>query len=256
MANKKRRKPGGQPVRAPAKSERRDEARRLRAELEKKAQKAARTRSRLIRLGAGLVLLAVVYGVLQLTRAKSPETAPSIASTPPIPAPSLPGVQAGNAPWSAGNDPANLKARLTAIGLDALGAEGQVVHIHQHLDIFVSGKPVELPAEIGIPPDGSFISPLHTHDTSGIIHVESPTVRDFTLGQFFDVWGVKLTSTCLGGYCNSGDATLAVYVNGHKVTQDPALIVLASHQEIVVTYGTPSQLPAPIPSSFTFPVGL
>jgi hypothetical protein len=258
MANKKRRKPGAQPARTPVKSERKEEARRLRAELEKKAAQAARRRSRLIRLGAGLVVLAVVYGVLQLTRAKSPGTPPSTAptSSPTVDPGILPGIQTGNEPWSAGNDPANLRARLSAIGLDALGAEGEVLHIHQHLDVFVNGKQVEVPAEIGIPPDGSFISPLHTHDTSGIMHVESPTQRAFTLGQFFDVWGVKLTSRCLGGYCNSGDATLAVYVNGHKITQDPALIVLASHQEIVVTYGTPSQLPNPIPSSFTFPVGL
>jgi hypothetical protein len=46
-------------------------------------------------------------------------------------------------------------------------------------------------------------SPIHTHDTSGIVHIESPTVRPFTLGQFFDVWGVRFTSDCIGGDCNS-----------------------------------------------------
>ena len=50
-----------------------------------------------------------------------------------------------------------------------------------------------------------FIAALHTHDASGIVHIESPDKRDYTLGQFFDVWGVRLSSTCLGApYCNVG----------------------------------------------------
>ncbi len=33
------------------------------------------------------------------------------------------------------------------------------------------------------------MAPLHTHDTSGIIHVESNTVRPYTLGEFLSIWG-------------------------------------------------------------------
>jgi len=212
----------------------------------------------LIRLGAGVVLAIVVYSGLQLTRHTSPTTRASLApsSSPTLDPSLLSGIQDGNVPWPSVNDAANLRARLLAIGLPALGAEGQVLHIHQHLEMFVGGRPVVVPADIGIPTDGSFISPIHTHDTTGIIHVESPTKRNFTLGEFFDVWGVKLTPTCVGGYCDSGDATLVAYVNGNEVAGDPGRIVLRSHDEIVLTYGTPSQLPNPIPSSFTFPAGL
>ena len=32
------------------------------------------------------------------------------------------------------------------------------------------------------------MSPLHTHDSSGVIHVESNTVRYYTLGEFLDIW--------------------------------------------------------------------
>lgn len=256
MANKKRR-PRSQPARPPAKSERRLEERRQREEAERRAAKARRTRSLLIRLGAGVVLAVVVFAGLQLTRHTSPDTPASLApTTSPTVAPSiLPGIQDGNAPWSAGNDPANLKARLSAVGLPALGAEGQVLHIHQHLEVFVNGRSVAVPTDIGIATDGSFISPIHTHTPDGIIHVESPTKRSFTLGEFFDVWGVKLTPTCIGGYCNSGDVTLVAYVNGNEVAGDPGRIVLRSHDEIVVTYASPSQLPNPMPSSFTFPTG-
>ena len=212
----------------------------------------------MIRLGVGMVLGLIVYLGLQLTRPKSTGAPPSLApTTSPTVAPStLLGLQSGNAPWSAGNDPNDLKTRLAAIGLPALGTEGQVLHIHQHLDIYVNGSPVRVPADIGISADRSFLSDLHTHDATGIIHVESPTKRAFTLRQFFDVWGVTFTRTCIGGYCNSGGATLTVYVNGHKVTGDPSLVVLRSFDEIVVAYGTPSQLPNPIPASFTFPTGL
>ncbi|MEA2555022.1 MAG: hypothetical protein QOI60_353 [Actinomycetota bacterium] len=255
---KKKRKPRIQPSRPPVKSEKRQEERKQRAEAERRAAKARRKRSLLIRLGAGVIFAIGVYTILQLFRHTSPHTPPTFApsSSPTVDPSILPGIQDGNAPWTAGNDDANLKARLTATGIGALPEEGSVLHIHQHLDVFVNGNPVVVPESIGIPADASFISPIHTHTPDGIIHVESPTRRDFTLGQFFDVWGVKFTSTCIGGYCNSGDATVSVYVNGFKVTEDPGRVLLTSHAEIVVAYGTPPQLPDPIPSSHTFSAGL
>src|SRR4051812_43964640 len=73
----------------------------------------------------------------------------------------LPGVLKTAPPWDANTD--QLQLRLRAIGLPALTAEGQVVHIHQHLDLFVDGKEVAVPDNIGIDPGGGFISPLHTH---------------------------------------------------------------------------------------------
>ena len=256
MANKKR-KPTRRPPSPSATSERKQEERRLRAEAERRAARARRLRSMFIRLGAGVVLAGIVLVYLQLHRPTSPTTPASLAptSSPTVDPSVLPGIQAGNSPWTAGNDPANLKARLSAIGLPALGSEGTVLHIHQHLEVFVNGQSVPVPTDIGVPTDQSFISPVHTHTPDGIIHVESPTKRDFTLGQFFDVWGVKFTSTCIGGYCNGGGAALAVYVNGSTVVGDPGRVLLGSHDEIVVTFGTPAQLPSPIPSSFTFPTG-
>jgi hypothetical protein len=168
---------------------------------------------------------------------------------------SLPGILKGPPPWPANSDA--LRPRLQAIGLPALSSQGTALHIHQHLDLYVAGKRVTIPADIGIAQTASGIlfSPIHTHDTSGIIHVESPTVGPFTLGEFFDVWGVRFTSDCLGGDCNSGGAQLRVYVNGHLATRDPTAIRLTSHEEIVVAYGTQAQLPSPIPSAYTFPIG-
>lgn len=164
---------------------------------------------------------------------------------------SLPGALERRPPWPANNG-APLRLRLREIGLQPLREEGQVVHIHQHLDIYVDGKKVTVPANLGIDADGGFISDLHTHDTSGIMHVESPTQRDFTLGQFFAVWGLPLSADCIGSLCETGAKQLRVWVDGDEVTADPTRIVLAEHQAIVVAYGTQAQAPDPVPDSFDF----
>ncbi len=158
-------------------------------------------------------------------------------------------------PWVANNDPTELRSRLETIGLDALSSEGTVMHIHQHIDIYVNGAQVEVPAEIGIPGDESFISIVHTHDSSGIIHVESPVKKDFTLGQFFDIWGLRFNNQCLGSYCQTTDHKLKVYVNGEAVG-DPRGLVLAPHQEIAVVYGTDQDQPKSVPDHYDFAAGL
>jgi hypothetical protein len=166
----------------------------------------------------------------------------------------LPGMQAGLPPWPP--EISHLRARLDADGIAALTAEGQAQHTHQHLDLFVEGQQVVIPSDIGIDRGTGILSPLHTHDATGIIHVESPVVRDFTLGEFFDVWGVPFDGHCVGGTCDGSGRTLSVYVNGQAFTGAPRSLVLTAHQEIVVAIGTPAQVPSPIPASYTFPAGL
>ncbi|MDB5189530.1 MAG: hypothetical protein JWL82_487 [Parcubacteria group bacterium] len=171
-----------------------------------------------------------------------------------LPKGSLESVVSTEAPWPAETE--HLRDRLVAINLPALAAEGQALHIHQHLDIYVHGVLVQVPSEIGIHTAApAFISPIHVHDTSNIVHVESPIVKEFTLGEFFNIWGVRLSPTCIGGYCTDATSTMNVYVNGVRYEGDPTALKLESHQEIVITYGTDAELPKPIPSSFTFPEG-
>jgi hypothetical protein len=166
----------------------------------------------------------------------------------------LPGMLTGDAPWPANQ--AELAQRLEAAGLPSLTAMEQLdYHIHQHLDVFVHGQSVEVPADIGIAPSVG-IAVLHTHDTTGIIHVEAPQPHDYTLGDFFDVWGVRLTTSCIGGYCNGDQGSLQVYVGGQSAQGDPRAIVLSQHQEIVVVFGTSDEVPNPIPDSYRFPAGL
>jgi hypothetical protein len=167
---------------------------------------------------------------------------------------SLPGTLRTPPPWGPNNGSA-LKPRLEAMGLKPLGQEGTVVHIHQHLDLFVNGTKVTVPALIGISQNQGFLSDLHTHDTTGVMHVESATASQYSLGQFFGVWGVQLTPRCLGGLCTGGAKKLRAWVNGKPVTADPTRIVLASHQEIVLAFGTEAQMPKNVPSSYPFPAG-
>lgn len=166
---------------------------------------------------------------------------------------STPSGATGTTPWPA--DPAGLQQRLQTAGLQVLTAEGQVLHIHQHLDLYVDGARVTVPGGIGIDTTAGIISPIHTHDATGIVHVESPVVRDFTLGQVFDVWGVTFDAHCLGTTCDGNGRVLSVFSNGQPVSGDPRALVLQPHAEIVVAIGTTAQLPSPIPSSYQFPAG-
>jgi hypothetical protein len=220
--------------------------RRQAARARQAAERRRRERRRRLAIAA-VVAVVLVAGIGGLAISAAGRHRP--AATGP-----LAGLQTGPAPWSANT--ADLAARLRAIGVPPLNpVEGTAVHIHQHLDLFVDGHQVPVPALVGIDPSVGF-APLHTHDSSGVVHVESPTVRTYTLGDFFAVWGVRFTPSCLGGSCSGGDRRLRVYVNGTPVRGDPTALVLQSHQEIVVAYGTAAQLPSPIPSAYRFPPGL
>jgi hypothetical protein len=194
-------------------------------------------------LVAVVVALGIVLGIL-LTGGGSKS---ATSSSTVIPWASIPGLQTGPPPWN--NSSAVLADRLQLLGLSALGAEGTVVHIHEHLDVYVNGKKVSVPALIGIDTNAGFLTELHSHDASGIVHVESPTKRSFVLGQYFGEWGVKLTANCLGTYCGS----LKWWVNGKRMTGNPAQLILKAHQEIVIATG---KAPAKVPSSYAFPAGL
>jgi hypothetical protein len=172
---------------------------------------------------------------------------PAAPTTPPpvVKSAALPGLETEPPPWP--GEKGHLRERLGVLGLPALTRAGTTLHTHEHLDVFVDGRPVTVPTGIGIADD--FISPIHTHDASGVIHVESPTRRNFSLAEFFGVWGVRLTRKCLGGEC--GAAKLHVFVNGRPV-RDPNLALLTPHGEIVVAFGPP---PKPLPSSYSFPAG-
>lgn len=155
-------------------------------------------------------------------------------------------------PWNA---PSDVTGRVAAAGLPMLGAEGQVMHIHVHLDVLVDGRPVVVPALVGIDEGAGRISPLHTHDTSGVIHVESPVRASFTLGQFMTEWDVALDADRLGGLRTDAGHRLRVFVDGRAHQGDPAAITLRAHDEIALVYGPVGER-VRIPDGYRWPPGL
>jgi hypothetical protein len=173
----------------------------------------------------------------------------------------------GGAPWPA---PPNPLALARKAGLTPETREFVFLHVHSHLDVFVNGNPVAVPAAIGIdikdpavkriplengtiaygginPPCAQpCISPLHTHDTTGLLHTEAKKNQFNTLGEFFTEWNVRLNPTCVGGYCKPA-APFTVYVDGDPYTGDPRKIELEDRKEIAIVIGT---APATIPSRF------
>jgi hypothetical protein len=146
-------------------------------------------------------------------------------------------------------------------GIECSSSEQTLFHIHAHLTIFVDGAARSVPYGIGIPdahaentPAGPFVGSgscfywLHTHAADGIIHIESPVQRIYTLGNFFDIWGQSLSPTTVGPA--SGSVT-ALY-NGQRYVGDPRDIPLTAHAQIQLDVGRPLVAPEVI----EFPSGL
>ena len=121
-------------------------------------------------------------------------------------------------------------------------------HIHTHVTITDGDEPVVIPADIGHSDRRHFAAEIHTHDTSGIVHVESPVRQDFTLGQFFDEWGVPLSAWGVGGL--HGDLT--VWVDGRRYLGNPRSIVLEDLGEVDLVVTTVGEVPRR-PPAFDWP---
>jgi hypothetical protein len=167
-------------------------------------------------------------------------------------------------PVPSGTTLASPATSVTGQDVDGIGcqtSEQTLFHIHAHLTIFVNGAARQVPAAIGIPgaqaqatAAGPFVEQgtcfywLHTHAADGIIHIESPVKRTYTLGNFFDVWGQPLSAGRVGP---ASGHVVALY-NGQVFKGDPRSIPLTAHAQIQLEAGTPLVAPEQI----TFPNGL
>jgi hypothetical protein len=164
-----------------------------------------------------------------------------------------------------------LGRQVFAVGDTQTGGQGQTVdgiacdqganthyHYHTHLSLFYDGKQIAVPMGVGIAQpqptpgtgwvdQGSCLYWLHTHDASGIIHIESPTIGPFTLGDFFAIWGEPLSRHDVAGY----HGTVYAYVDGKPYSGGLQSIALQSHEEITLAVGR-----AVTPPTYTWPNGL
>jgi hypothetical protein len=147
---------------------------------------------------------------------------------------------------------------VNGISCDAL--ESTIFHIHVHLAIFVDGQEQLVPLGVGIGQpwqvedsaqgpfvtDGSCFYWIHTHTEDGVVHIESPVRRRFTLGDFFAIWQVPLSATQVG----PAQGSVITYVNGSRDDRNPSDIPLLAHERIQLNVG--GDVP---PYYFDFPPG-
>ena len=261
-----------------SKAQRRAENQRRAAE-----QRAAELRKKRTRIGlqvGGIVVVVaiVVVVVVQVTGGGSNSVPPQLknphVAVQPIPASmSSSWVQPPNTtpgPEKVGvpNGPKlatllNAATGQTVDGIQCQAGEQTKVHVHTHLTIFVNGQAQVIPYGIGIPgagavntSSGPFVETgscfywLHVHANDGIVHIESPsTTQTFTLGQFFDEWGIPLSKTQVG--TAKGPVTVFLTTPGTKTgiyTGNPRDLPLGDHYEIQLMVGTPIVAPVKVTS--------
>lgn len=93
------------------------------------------------------------------------------------------------------------------------------IHWHPELSIFIKGQKQEIPADLGI---GIKHQSIHTHDSSGILHLEIQGLvrkKDTQLGRFFKIWGKQFNSSCILEFCNGPDGSVKMFVNDNPNTE-------------------------------------
>ncbi|MGC8514112.1 MAG: hypothetical protein ACP5P1_13930 [Acidimicrobiales bacterium] len=147
-------------------------------------------------------------------------------------------------------------------GISCDTSEQVVFHVHTHLTIFVDGAARQVPYGIGIAvprtvqqtPQGPFVASgscfywLHTHADDGIIHIESPVQRTYTLGDFFAVWGQQLGPDRVG----PAKGKVTAFYDGKVYLGNPADIPIGDHVQVQLDVGRPLVAPELI----NFPSGL
>lgn len=121
--------------------------------------------------------------------------------------------------------------REVALACDKEMAHG--FHVHSTLEIVVNGEPVLVPQNIGV--RETCMTVLHTHTPDGLIHVESPEKRDFTLADFFAVWEKPFTKDEILSYRTDPTHRIVVTVDGVEVDTFENT-VLRDAERIVIRY--------------------
>ncbi|CAG9231844.1 conserved hypothetical protein [Paraburkholderia sabiae] len=142
----------------------------------------------------------------------------------------------GTAHWADGNTSTG-GTGADVDGLVCASGMSEAYHVHAHLAIINNGQWLALPKNVGILSQCNY--EMHTHDQTGIIHIETPSVKNFTLGQFFDIWGQTLSRTNVAGVTG----TVVAYINDNgdvrRYEGELRDIPLTSHRDITLQVGTP-----------------
>lgn len=118
-------------------------------------------------------------------------------------------------------------------------------HVHAYLSIVVEGRVHHPPANVGIDLGHLCLYWLHTHDNSGIIHIEAPGRINPTLAQFFAVWGQPLSRRKVANYTVHPGGAMRAYVGTREYAGNPRAIVLHNHTTVTIEVGPPFRPPVP-----------
>lgn len=156
----------------------------------------------------------------------------------------------------------------TAATIDGLPCGPEIVnfHVHGHLSIVVNGTRLAVPDAIGIhnprPEQNNFVVSgaclyyLHTHDASGVIHMEAPGAMPFTLGQLFDIWAQPLSMTNVAGKTGAVRVYTASSPGAYlPYSGDIRALPLQRHQDVLLEVGPSFVDPQSLPL-IIFPTGL
>ena len=216
---------------------------------EQAAERAGRRRRRLQVAGAAALLVAAAAVAIALVTSGGGHSTTAASHS----APAASGLLASTAGEAGGASVDGIKCETT---------ERVLFHIHAHLAGYVDGHQKLIPEGIGIPAprqvqqtaDGPFVVGgscfywLHSHTRDGIIHIESPVQRVYTLGNYFDLWKQPLSGTQVG----PATGRFTAYLDGKRYPRGPSSIPLKAHELIQLDVGTPVVRPQP----FAFPQGL
>jgi hypothetical protein len=234
-------------------SSRKEQKERLRQErLEREAAaKATADRRRRMMIGGGVLAAAAIVAVVVVLVAGGggggSDSSTTAANSGATTSSNLPqdGLRTTKAPWAP--EYSFLAQRLSELNFPDQSDIGY--HVHAALFVYVDGKQITVPANIGIDPQGRFIAALHTHDTSGVVHMEATKPYPFTLGEFINVWGIDFSDTNLGAYHAGNGKVLQLWVNGKQVS-DPVNYKMKPHDVMILGYGKPGSFPTK--KSFNF----
>jgi hypothetical protein len=148
--------------------------------------------------------------------------------------------------------PGSASAGPVIDGVQCNTNEQLVYHIHSHLTIYDAGQPVAVRQGIGIDTPHGCIYWLHTHDTTGLIHIESPSQKQNPLGNFLDIWGQAVDKTKFLTHAIAPGHSVRAYVGKDHYSGNPRDILLTPHELITLEYGPPWVGPD---ASFIFPSG-
>ena len=136
--------------------------------------------------------------------------------------------------YNSSNDP-------DPISQDCLNHDGLARHDHATLQIFINGEQELIPANVGIMTDicnqeGEEMHAVHTHDSSGRLHIESNEDIDIPIGVFFDIWGYHFDETGIFEYRVNSTHELIMTVGGQQINEYDDYLLVNTSEIIEIRY--------------------